>query len=975
MADVVDEQELPNNIGAGDFPHNHNLRHGIVPPPVQNNNFEIKSGLIVMVHGLPMEDPLDHLDEFERLCGLTKIDGVSEDGFKLRLFPFSLGDKAHLWEKTLPQNLITTWDDCKKAFLAKFFSNSRTARLRNEMSGFTQKPNESFCEAWERFKGYQTKCPHHGFKLASLLSTLYRGSDGNYNEDYDRSIRTSSDSEDKHHIAIKALNDKIDKLLQVQQKHVHFASEDELFQVQEKLNDQCPQISYVQNQGQGFVPKQQFQGSYPQQQPPPGFQSHQHQAAAPQDSDMKTMLQQIIQGQATGAMEIVKKFGELHNKVDRHFVKLNSKYESLSTRIRYLKDIPTSPSVTNNPGQLPGKAIQKPKEYATAHAITIYHDRELPTRHASTSITRDSEVQEGEVFVQNEVIAEIAIEEPILDCSNRSQAQVVPPSLKKHAATKTKDKVFVPPPYKPPLPFPGRFKKQLIKKYEALLEKQLKDLEITMPLVDCLALIPDSNKYVKDMITERIKEVQGTVASIQECSEITQKKIVQEKLEDPGSFSLPCSIRQLAFSNCLCDLGASVSLMPLTIVRKLGFVQYKQSNLSLILADRTLRKPYGILEDLPIKMNGVEVPTDFIVLEMDEEPKDPLILGRPFLATVGAVIDVKQGKIYLNLGKDFKIKFDIRDDMKKPTIDGHTFLVDEKGQLAKELLEEPASKDQVETALTRSGEARYLPSETLSYDKSLDSHKAVVGKEFFGSKTEVRASNKEISTHTRPLCSTVNSSNLSTCPEKSCSTKQLQSRILQSNDRLVLKEKSIWQDKAIRELTHTVRELKNQIKELHGKAYKAPLDIKDVPNDEVIALVSKEECEFTFERFREDDYRDDQKETYKKRDIEYSTTDLSREHVEYIVRRPGSPFCQIYSTAEERRQSILQFYSIAEATRQSTLPVHQLYSIVEEKNQYILTADTLTRSQRPRSSPDHSVNQPTRPPPRPSDQSALNQTT
>ncbi|KAG7633122.1 Retrotransposon gag domain [Arabidopsis suecica] len=355
MADVVDEQEQPTNIGAGDFPHNHNQRHGIVPPPVQNNNFEIKSGLIVMVqgnkfHGLPMKDPLDHLDEFERLCGLTKINGVSEDGFKLRLFPFSLGDKAHLWEKTLSQGSITTWDDCKKAFLAKFFSNSRTARLRNEISGFTQKQNESFCEAWERFKGYQTKCPHHGFKEASLLSTLYRGvlpkirmlldtasngnflnkdvedgwelvenlaqSDGNYNEDYDRSIRTSTESDDKHRREIKALHDKIDKLLQVQQKHVHFASVDEVFQIQEGENDQGAEICYVQNQGvynkgynnyrpnpnlsyrstnvanpqdqvypqqqqqqnqpkpfvtynqsQGFIPKQQFQGGYQQQQP------------------------------------------------------------------------------------------------------------------------------------------------------------------------------------------------------------------------------------------------------------------------------------------------------------------------------------------------------------------------------------------------------------------------------------------------------------------------------------------------------------------------------------------------------------------------------------------------------------------------------------------------------------------------------------------------------------------------------------
>jgi len=92
-------------------------------------------------NGLPMEDPLDHLEEFERLCSLTKINEVSEDGFKLRLFPFSLGDKAHLWEKTLPQNSITTWDDCKKAFLAKFFSNSKTARLWNEISRYQANGN------------------------------------------------------------------------------------------------------------------------------------------------------------------------------------------------------------------------------------------------------------------------------------------------------------------------------------------------------------------------------------------------------------------------------------------------------------------------------------------------------------------------------------------------------------------------------------------------------------------------------------------------------------------------------------------------------------------------------------------------------------------------------------------------------------------------------------------------------------------
>ncbi|CAA7057261.1 unnamed protein product [Microthlaspi erraticum] len=120
---------------SGDAPNRHQQRQGIVPPPVQNHNFEIKLGMINLVqnkmfHGLPSEDPIDHLDEFDRLCDLTKINGVSEDAIKLRLFPMSLADKAHQWEKSLPHGTITTWDECKKAFLAKFFSTGRTAKLR-----------------------------------------------------------------------------------------------------------------------------------------------------------------------------------------------------------------------------------------------------------------------------------------------------------------------------------------------------------------------------------------------------------------------------------------------------------------------------------------------------------------------------------------------------------------------------------------------------------------------------------------------------------------------------------------------------------------------------------------------------------------------------------------------------------------------------------------------------------------------------
>ncbi|KAG7552341.1 Retrotransposon gag domain [Arabidopsis thaliana x Arabidopsis arenosa] len=641
-------------------------------------------------HGLPMEDPLDHLDEFDRLCSLTKINGVSEDGFKLRLFPFSLGDKAHQWEKSLPQGSITSWNDCKKAFLTKFFSNSSTARLRNEIFGFTQKNAETFCEAWERFRGYQNQCPHHGFSKASLLSTLYRGvlpkirmlldtasngnflnkdveegwelvenlaqSDGNYNEDYDRTIRGSSDLEEKHRKDMKAMNDKLDKLLLVQQKQVHFLCEDETSTNVANPQDQVyppqqqtqpkPFVSY--NQGQGFVPKQQFQGGYQTQHPPPGFVPQQQQTSSTSDSELRQMLQQLLQGQASGSLEIAKKLAEMNNKMDCSYNDLNIKVEALNSKVRYMEGQTASTSLTKVTG-LPGKSIQNPKEYA--HAITLRSGKELLPRKGPKQNTEDSVEQDGEDFCQNEDSAEKVTKEPILDPSTRSPVPAASESVEKPAATKTKENVFVPPPYKPPLPFPGRFKKVLIQKYKTLLEKQLKDLEVTMPLVDCLALIPDSHKYVKDMITERIREVQGMVVLSHECSAIIQKKIIPKKLGDHGSFILPCTLGPLAFSKCLCDLGASVSLMPLSVAKRLGFSKYKSCNISLILADRShcflsVKNPFCKMSNLSPEFREYEVDDLEALMGEGSEPQihtgDEFDLHPQSESTVNSLDDLRR---------------------------------------------------------------------------------------------------------------------------------------------------------------------------------------------------------------------------------------------------------------------------------------------------------------------------------------------
>jgi len=149
--------------------------------------------------------------------------------------------------------------------------------------------------------------------------------------------------------------------------------------------------------------------------------------------------------------------------------------------------------------------------------------------------------------------------------------------------------------------------------------------------------------------------------------ETYKKKVIQEKLDDPGSFTLPCSLGPLTFNRCLCDLGASVSLLPLSTAKRLRIMEYKFCNLALLLADDSVAHTNGLIENLPVKIVNVEIPTDFVVLDVDEEGKDPLILGRPFLASAGAVIDVRNGKIDLNLEKGIKMRFDISKASRKST--------------------------------------------------------------------------------------------------------------------------------------------------------------------------------------------------------------------------------------------------------------------------------------------------------------------
>ncbi|GKC70195.1 mitochondrial proton/calcium exchanger protein-like protein isoform X1 [Tanacetum coccineum] len=127
---------------------------------------------------------------------------------------------------------------------------------------------------------------------------------------------------------------------------------------------------------------------------------------------------------------------------------------------------------------------------------------------------------------------------------------------------------------------------------------------------------------------------------------------IPRKEKDPRSFTLPCFINNVCFDNALADLGACVSVMPLSTYLNLGLGELAHTKLTIKLADRTVKYPIGIAKNVLVGIGKLTFPVDFIILDMPEDIKVPLILGRPFLSTVHSKIDVFKRKITLRVGEE-----------------------------------------------------------------------------------------------------------------------------------------------------------------------------------------------------------------------------------------------------------------------------------------------------------------------------------
>ena len=115
-----------------------------------------------------------------------------------------------------------------------------------------------------------------------------------------------------------------------------------------------------------------------------------------------------------------------------------------------------------------------------------------------------------------------------------------------------------------------------------------------------------------------------------------------QKKEDMGTFTIPCTIGLLHFSKELCDLGASINLMPLSIYKKLGLGNPKFTEMRLMMADGTVKRPIRILHDVLVKVESFVFLVDFLILDCEVDFDVPIILGRPFLATSRALVDMEK---------------------------------------------------------------------------------------------------------------------------------------------------------------------------------------------------------------------------------------------------------------------------------------------------------------------------------------------
>ncbi|GJR41200.1 reverse transcriptase domain-containing protein [Tanacetum coccineum] len=206
------------------------------------------------------------------------------------------------------------------------------------------------------------------------------------------------------------------------------------------------------------------------------------------------------------------------------------------------------------------------------------------------------------------------------------------------------DEPVVAPKTKPTLPYPSRANKEKLREKDDLLASKFmeifRNLHFELSFADALLHMPKFAPMFRKLLNNKDKIIELIKTLVNEnCSAVILKKF-PEKLGDPGRFLIPCDFSKMDECLALADLGASINLMPLSVWEKLNLPDLTKTRMILELADRTISTPTSIAEDVFVKVGTFFFPADFLVVDNIADPRVPLILGRTFLRTARALIDV-----------------------------------------------------------------------------------------------------------------------------------------------------------------------------------------------------------------------------------------------------------------------------------------------------------------------------------------------
>nr|GEU37623.1 reverse transcriptase domain-containing protein [Tanacetum cinerariifolium] len=488
-------------------------------------------------HGLPGDNANKHLDKFVHVTQSIKVNGVTDDALHLYLFPNSLTHHATAWFDCLPRNSINTFERMAKMFLGKYFPPSIVTKLRNEITNFRQRSDESFFEAWECYKLSIDRCPNHNMLPITQIDTFYNGLTLRHRD----IINVAAGG-----TFMKRHPEECYDLIKNMTAHHNELAE------MVKINKNLMKVL----------------------QPP---------LAKPRTHMLR------------GPIEVV--------------ILTNLKMNTASS----------SGSET-----LPSNTITNPKEDLkgiTTQSKTAYQGPTIPTTYFSLP-----KVVEREIEVTKDTLP------PTYNGSTKNVQPLIV-------------QVETPIPNSKPVVAPANDQKDKFFKI-------FQDLDFNISFADALILMLKFSPTINSLLTNKDKLFKLARTPLNEhCSALLLKKL-PKRLRDPGKFLIPCDLPRMDECLALADLGASINLMPLLLWNKISLPELSPTCMTLELADHSISHPVGVAKDVFVKVETFHFPTDFVVVDFDTDPRVTLILGRSFLKTGKALIDVYKVEFTLQYSQE-----------------------------------------------------------------------------------------------------------------------------------------------------------------------------------------------------------------------------------------------------------------------------------------------------------------------------------